>query len=171
MIPVHKALQGHPEAGALWEKHIVGILRDPDFKSTAHKCNLYRGCVDEELALICRQVNDFAVASANTEAAEKLIAHVNSKVTTESQGLGQPTQHGISNWHDGVDVHQTKDCIKLSCETPIDCMLQTHGWEQPPSRESDRHNIVPISSKTVKHLQSLDPGPAEGTKEVQDIEE
>jgi hypothetical protein len=26
VIPVHKALQGHPEAGALWERMIVGIL-------------------------------------------------------------------------------------------------------------------------------------------------
>ena len=26
VVPVEKALQGHPEAGALWEKMIVGIL-------------------------------------------------------------------------------------------------------------------------------------------------
>jgi len=41
-LPVQKALQGHPEAGALWEKHIVGILHnDLGFRSTVQERNLY----------------------------------------------------------------------------------------------------------------------------------
>jgi len=42
VVPLNKALQGHPEAGALWEHMIVGILEDElGFHSTTHKRNLY----------------------------------------------------------------------------------------------------------------------------------
>jgi hypothetical protein len=48
VIPLHRALQGHPEAGVLWERMIVGILEGPElgFTSTTHERNLYRGVVD-----------------------------------------------------------------------------------------------------------------------------
>jgi len=42
VVPLIKALQGHPEAGALWEHMIVGILEDElGFRSTIHERNLY----------------------------------------------------------------------------------------------------------------------------------
>jgi hypothetical protein len=43
VIPLDRALQGHPEAGALWECMIVGILEGDElgFKSMTHECNLY----------------------------------------------------------------------------------------------------------------------------------
>ncbi len=42
VIPLNKALQGHPEAGALWECMIVGILEDElGFHLTTHERNLY----------------------------------------------------------------------------------------------------------------------------------
>jgi hypothetical protein len=68
VVPVEKALQeGHPEAGALWEKIIVGILEVPElgFTSSTHERNLYRGDIDGELVLVCHQVDDFAVASTS----------------------------------------------------------------------------------------------------------
>ena len=45
VIPLERALQGHPEAGALWERMIVGILEGPElgFRSTTLERNLYRG--------------------------------------------------------------------------------------------------------------------------------
>jgi len=44
VVPLNKALQGHPEAGALWERMIVGILEDElGFRSTTHERNLYHG--------------------------------------------------------------------------------------------------------------------------------
>ena len=53
VVPLHKALQGHPEAGALWECMIVGILEGLGFHSTTHECNLYRGEINGELVLVC----------------------------------------------------------------------------------------------------------------------
>ena len=38
VLPVLRALQGHPESGRLWETHINKILRSPElkFKTTTH---------------------------------------------------------------------------------------------------------------------------------------
>jgi hypothetical protein len=43
-IPVTGAIQGHPEAGRLWQDFIVSFLLGPplQFTTTAHERNLYR---------------------------------------------------------------------------------------------------------------------------------
>lgn len=86
VIPVNKALQGHPEAGVLWGKMITGILESKElgFKSMTHEKNLYRGEIDGEMVLVCRLVDDFAIASKSRAAANKLIATINKHATTEN---------------------------------------------------------------------------------------
>jgi hypothetical protein len=171
VIPVNRALQGHPEAGVLWEKMIVGILTSAElgFTSTTHEKNLYRGEIDGELVLVCRQVDDFAIASKSRAAADKLIATINSHVTTDNMGIGARDDAGVHARYNGVDIHQTADYNKMSCETYIKRVLQTHGWEVPGAKESDRHDIVPMSAETCKLLWTKT-GPLEGTKEHRDLE-
>ena len=44
VIPLLRALQGHPEAGVLWERMITDILINKmGFKNTTHEHNLYVG--------------------------------------------------------------------------------------------------------------------------------
>jgi hypothetical protein len=119
VVPVHKALQGHPEAGVLWEKMIVSILegKELNFRSTTHERNLYRGTIDGETVLVCRQVDDFAIASRSRAAADKLIATINKHVTTDNQGIGIRGDDGMHSRYNGVDIHQTRDYVKLSCST------------------------------------------------------
>jgi hypothetical protein len=171
VVPVEKALQGHPEAGALWEKMIVGILEGPElgFTSTTHERNLYRGTIDDALVLVCRQVDDFAIASTSPTAATKLIAIINAHATTESQGVGVKDDQGVGIRYNGVDVHQTREYIKLSCETYINRVLQTHGWETPNAKETDRFDSVPLSSDLATVLMQVT-GPLEGTPEHADLE-
>jgi hypothetical protein len=171
VVPVEKALQGHPEAGALWEKMIVGILEGPElgFTSTTHERNLYCGEIDGALVLVCRQVDDFAVASTSPAAAAKLIATINAHATTSSQGIGIIDDQGVGIRYNGVDLHQTRDYIKLSCETYINRVLQTHDWEQPNAKESDRFDTVPMSADTAAALMLSD-GPVEGSREHSDLE-
>jgi Reverse transcriptase (RNA-dependent DNA polymerase) len=152
---VFKSLQGHPEAGALWEKMITKILGTLGFKSTTHECNLYHGKLDGHAVLICRMVNDYAIACRDPTVADKIIAHINKAATIDSLGMGSR--------FNGVDIVQSRDYIKIHCETYIDCMLQTHGWSHPSPNESDRHDNVPLSPGSIKSLQRLDPGPMEGT--------
>jgi hypothetical protein len=51
VLPVLKALQGHPEAGALWEKHINKILDDLDIVYTTHERSIYQGKIDGKVVL------------------------------------------------------------------------------------------------------------------------
>ena len=104
VIPLDRALQGHPEAGALWECMIVGILEGDElgFKSMTHERNLYRGKIDDELVLICHQVDDFAIASVSPTAAGKLIAVINAHAITESKGTGVLDSQGLGIHYNGV---------------------------------------------------------------------
>jgi hypothetical protein len=94
-IPVTGAIQGHPEAGRLWQDFIVSFLLGPKlrFTTTGHERNLYRGIFNGELILICRQVDDFAIGSSTQATAEALIKVINSHATTLSNGIGVPTWH------------------------------------------------------------------------------
>jgi hypothetical protein len=76
---------------------IVGILegKELNFKSTKHERNLYRGEIDGELVLVCRQVDDFAIASASPVTAEQLIGIINSHATTSSKGTGVLDTQGL----------------------------------------------------------------------------
>jgi hypothetical protein len=46
VLPVPKAFQGHPEAGALWEKHINKTQDDFDVVYTTHERSIYQGKID-----------------------------------------------------------------------------------------------------------------------------
>jgi hypothetical protein len=123
-IPVTGAIQGHPEAGRLWQDHIVFFLTGPtlNFTSTGHERNLYRGIFQNELILICRQVDDFAIGSTTTATAKSLIQVINSHAITTSNGIGVATPSGISYRYNGLDVHQTRNY-----KTYIQRLLSTHG--------------------------------------------
>jgi len=145
VVPVNRALQGHPEVGVLWEKMIVGILegKELNFKATTHERNLYRGEIDGAVVLVCRQVDDFAIASTSDTAAAQLIAVINRHAMTVDQGTGKRTVHGITARYNGVDIHQTRDHVKLSCENYIRRVLQTHGWESPWPRKVIAMTLCP----------------------------
>ena len=140
---------------------IVGILEDElGFRSTIHERNLYRGEIDGELLLVCRQVDDFAIAVKNPKTADILINKINECVTTQNKGLGTK--------YNGVDLLQTRDYIKISCESFIDRVLQTHGWDKSSPIDKGRHDIVPVSTESVDKLQMLK-GPAEGSADHKNL--
>jgi len=126
---------------------IVGILDELGFRSTTHERNLYRGEIDEQLVLVCRQVDDFAIASKDLKIADLLIEKINARVTTQNKGLGTR--------YNGIDLNQTRDYIKVSCESFIDHVLQTHGWNQPSPNEKDQHDVVPISLEVIDAVERI----------------
>ena len=164
VIPLHKALQGHPEAGALWEGMITKILTANGFTPTTHERNLYRGELDGALVLVCRMVDDFAIATQVPATATKLVEIINSHVTTTCEGLGQTTSEGMYCRYNGLDVHQTADYIQLSAVTYIERMLQTHGWETPNAKVSDHAKLTPLAVDLPDQLAGLN-GPTEGSAE------
>ena len=91
-----------PQALACWEEG-------------THERNLYSGTVNGSHALVCRQLDDFAVACADPAIAEQLIAKINDQVTTDSKGLGEKTAAGIFVRYNGLDVLQC--CQQASPDT------------------------------------------------------
>jgi hypothetical protein len=164
VIPALRAIQGHPEAGRLWQELILSILLGPplNFKTTTHERNLYCGTLDGKLVLVCRQVDDFAIGCACVKTAERLIEIINSHVSTKNQGMGTLTASGYSHRYNGLDIHQTQRYIKISCETYVQRLLQTHGWESPGPKESDRPDSVPLHPDVASRIATLS-GPDEGS--------
>jgi hypothetical protein len=122
-LPVLKALQGRPEAGALWEKHINKVLDDFDIVSTTHERSIDQGKIDGKVVLLCRQVDDIAVACFNPTVAQGLIDSIGIVVDLKSQGI-------LSSFN-GIDIDQRHEYVKVSCKSYLARMLKTHGWGKP----------------------------------------
>ena len=153
VLPIQKALQGHPEAGALWEKHIVSILLQLGFRATTHERNLYFGVFNGEPVYAARQVDDFAFASKHQSTALDIIERIRGfNVEIRREG-------DICRRFNGVDVDQTRNYIRIHCKSYIARVLASHGWDTPSDRESDRHDETPITDRMVKDL-SLKSGPS-----------
>ena len=170
VIPLYRALQGHPEAGVLWERMITDILVNKmGFKNTTHERNIYIGSINEVEVLICRQVDDFASAAPDKRTAEEFIKILQQHVQAEYAGMGVEMPEGMFQRYNGIDIFQTRDYIKVGAESYIDRMMQTHGWDSP------KHNIVtdsgedtkmvPLNPATANRLMTLE-GPPEKSVEA-----
>jgi hypothetical protein len=125
--------------------------------------------INGALVLVCHQVDDFAIASKSPAAAEKLIAIINKHATTASRGIGVLDDQGLGIQYNGIGLHQTHHYVKLSCETYINRVLQTHGWEKPGPKESDRFDSVPLFADTATAL-LLSVGPSEDSAKHSNLE-
>lgn len=149
VLPVRHALQGHPESGNLFERHISKIISKYGFKNTTQERNIYRGTYQGHLMLMCRQVDDFAIGCKDAAAVSSLI---NSVCTQDKVDL---RHEGSLDSFNGVDVDQTREYVKVHCETYIDKMLLHHGWSTPGAKENSTKPIEPLQSDTVKELYSV----------------
>jgi hypothetical protein len=116
---------------------------------TKHEPCLYSGFIDNHKVLFLRQVDDFAVASTSTAPAEKLINLINDKMRI-------PVKHlGIIHRYNGMDIHQTKHYVKLTCETYLYKMLKNHGWLLQET--SNQPIPLPSDNAYIKTLESAIP--------------
>ena len=69
VIPILKALQGHPELPRLWDKHISKMLiNELGFKATIHEpCLYYKRNDNSDITLIVQQVDDFLIANKDSK--------------------------------------------------------------------------------------------------------
>ena len=166
VIPLYRALQGHPEAGVLWERMITDILVNKmGFKNTTHERNLYVGTIDGQEVLVCRQVDDFASAAADQKIAEKFISELRQHVEAEFAGMGVETSSGMFQRYNGIDVFQSRDAVIVSCESYLDRMFQTHGWEHSKFKETEPEKAVPLNPAVAAKLLQLE-GPPENSLEA-----
>jgi hypothetical protein len=125
VIPVLGAMQGHPESPRLWEKHIDRILRDIGLTPTIHKPCIYSGLILGKRVLFMWQVDNFAIPAPSQHIANHLLGLIDDKLSIPLK------RQGLVTLYNGLDILQTKDYIKVSCETYIDQVSNIHldhGW-------------------------------------------
>ena len=81
IVPLLKALYGHPESGALWEKHLSSILITPGWK----KCDSHPGIwIHTSGAVLAVYVDDLLMV-APRDKEEKLWADIAAQVTFDEE--------------------------------------------------------------------------------------
>ena len=169
VLPVLRALQGHPEAARLWEQHISSILKDLGFTNTTHEKNIYVGTFCGEKVLLVRQVDDFALGCKAEATARHVFKTIGDKLTLHNESDAPFEFLGLVDSFDGYDVLQTRDYIKLSAESYIRRLLKAHGWENPSPREDTRKPKPPLHESDLAGLFNLPAGPKENTPEHADL--
>ena len=114
------ALQGYPEAPRLWEHYADKIIRTLALKSTIHELCHYSGFVQDKRVLICRQVDNFAVAVSAECIANIIFDHIDDLLPSPL------TKMGLITLFNDVDVLQTRDYIKILVEAYITRMSERH---------------------------------------------
>ena len=122
VIPIGKALQGHPEARASFSKMVNKTLKDMGFTTTVHEPCIYRRSMDGiETILLC-QVDDIAIAGPTTADCKQVINTLNNTFDLTVRGILKETTFN------GADIKQTAASIKLSCATYIKKLKAIHNW-------------------------------------------
>ena len=92
VLSVNHALQGHPEAPRLCEKHIHGILvNELKFTPTTHEKWLYSRRHPEhptDLQMILRHIDDFSVSASDTITCKEIKTKTNYRVSTVFRRAG-----------------------------------------------------------------------------------
>lgn len=166
VLPVNGALQGHPESARLWAKLIDRIIKDLNLKACTHEpCLYYTNNYDNtgKTVLLLRQVDDFAISCSDKDLADQIIEKINNKMTIDVKGLG------MIHRFNGVDVHQTKDYIKLYNETYLNKIFARHTWLH---QEKDKHLAAyPIPMNPDPSFQrELENQPIPTPQEIHDLE-
>ena len=139
VLPVRHAMQGHPESPRLWEHFITKILEKEGFTSTTHEKCIYHATISGQKVLFLRQVDDFAVACKTPSIARALIERIGKYLSVPLHDLG------IISKFNGINIQQSQDFIKISCEDFIDRVLDHHQWHE----QITQHNPIPMRDEST----------------------
>jgi hypothetical protein len=162
IIPVLGTMQGHPESPRLWEKHIDRILQDIGLTPTIHKPCIYSGLVLGKRVLFMWQVDDFAISAPSQRIANHLLDLIDDKLLIPMK------QQGLVTLYNGLDILQTRDYIKMSCETYINRISNihlAHDWMKA-YLILDRPTPLPTTVQFLKTLQTDKGDPDEKSQQT-----
>lgn len=152
VLPVHRALQGHPEAPRAWATLIDTILQTKlQLKPTKHEPCLYHGYYKGKEILFLRQVDDFAVAAATQSLTGEVINEIDKYMKIKIKDLGKLTRYN------GVDVIQSKHFIKLNNPTYIRKIIQEHSWMIENYDTPNKPIPIPVDKHFSRQLEEAQP--------------
>ena len=173
VLPVLHALQGHPESGRLWERHINSILfsKELNFKNTTHDKTIYTTVFRGQKVLLLRQVDDFALACPSEHIAREIYDIIGKKLMLPGETTPPFSFLGLLDDFNGVEVEQSSSLTTISCSKYIKRVLTTHGWDKgrdelPPDKD---FKAVPFSPDVVPSLYK-EIGPVEHTPDHAELE-
>ena len=162
VLPVLRALQGHPESGKLWERHINDILLGPalNFKHTTHDRTIYQTTFNGNKVLLLRMVDDLLLQCEHEETAKAIYKIIGLALQLENEDEPPFAYLGPCVDFNGVDIEQSNTHIMISCQNYIDRMLRAHGWNISKKKLST--NLSPLPDACLKTIYN-ECGPDEGT--------
>ena len=123
VLPVKRALQGHPEAPRAWATKIDSILKTKlKLRPTTHEPCLYYGVHKGKEVLFLRQVDDFAVGCVDDSICKEIINLIDAEMTIDIKDLG------LVDRFNGLDITQTRDYVKISNATYIQKIINEHPY-------------------------------------------
>jgi len=128
VLPVKRALQGHPESGKLFQRHIDTILTslELNFRATVLDRCLYRTEYKGETVLLLLQVDDFALSCNSEINANEIFGIIGKKLQLPNEDKPHFEVFGLLNDFNGVLLEQRQGYIKIHCSGYIDRLLRTH---------------------------------------------
>ena len=154
VLPVRHALQGHPESPRLWAEFIDNIIqKEVGLKPTTHEPCLYHGVIDGQRVILLRQVDNFAVASTNTQICNKVIDHISKSPTAPMKKLG------LIDDFNGVQIQQHQQYIKLHNSKYIKQILDKHEWLHDTYKSHSKPTPMRSNTKYLEELEN-DVGPS-----------
>ena len=119
--------------------------------------------------LMLRQVDDFLISCKLESVAKQIHDHICNKLQLSGEKV-PPFKHlGPATDHNGVDMNQTKQHIKIACPGCVDRSNRAHGWDNPGTDkiQSRPTSPMPENSLDVTHAKQ---GPIEGSKEHKQLQ-
>ena len=147
----------------MWAEFIDNIIqKEVGLKATTHEPCLYHGIIDGQRVLLQRQVDDFAVASTNTETCHKVIDHISKFLTAPMKKLG------LIDEFNGVQVQQHQHFIKLHNNKYIKQILNNHDWLHDTFKSHAKPTPMRSDNKYLEELENaVGPASEQDRKELE----
>ena len=139
VLPTLRALQGHPESPRLWEQHINTILTTLGWTACKHEQCVYHIIFRSTKMFLLRQVDDFAISCADASMAGEMFTLIGNKLQVPLHQLG------VITMFNGINILQSRQFIRISCETYIRKILANHNWTDYATPASP-HLVTPMRS-------------------------
>ncbi len=157
VIPALSAMQGHPEAPRLWEKHSDAILHGLRLTPTVHEACLYLGTIESNQIVFKRQVDDFAIAASDECTTNILLDMIDDELSIPLK------RQGLLDTFNGINVTLTKYYIKINCHTYINkfCKKYLATWLNKVHVSKNQPTTLPTDTTWIKKfnvaIDSTDP--------------